>query len=109
MRWMIENINLRCIFYFILFYFVFDTALEKWKSKISFLSPLTLLLKLTVRDVSTRNSTQLLLEYNAFFYKNALTFWIHEYSKLFQFNFPKIYLPNLCIAGRLKLLGDVFF
>ena len=35
MRWMIENINLRCIFYFILFYFVFDTALEKWKSKIS--------------------------------------------------------------------------
>ena len=107
---MIENINLSCIFYFILFYFVYDTTLKKWKGKISlrkFFVPLTLLLMLTVRDVSTRNSTQLLLEYNTFFYKNA--FWSHKYSKLFELNFPKIYLPNLCIAGRLKLLEDVIF
>ena len=32
MWWMIENINVHCIFYFILFYFIFDTAMKKWKS-----------------------------------------------------------------------------
>ena len=40
---------------------------------------------------------------------NALTFWSRKYSKLFQFNFPETYFPNLCIAGRLKLLEDGFF
>ena len=54
---------------------------------------------------------QLCYFYNAtqFFYKNALTFWSHKYSKLFQFNFLETYVPNLCIAGRLKLLEDRFF
>ena len=30
---MIDNINLHCIFYFISFYFIFDTTMEKQKSK----------------------------------------------------------------------------
>ena len=54
------------------------------------------------------NSTSSGIQHN-FFYKNALTFWPHKYSKLFQFNFPETYLPNLCITGRLELLEDGFF
>ena len=58
-----------------------------------------------------QQETQLYYLWNTtnFFQKNALTFLNHKYSKLFQFNFPKTYLSNLCIAGRLKLLGDDFF
>ena len=57
---MIDNINLHCIFYFISFYFIFDTTMEKQKSKKSLrlfitlaclLLKLALLLKLRVSDV----------------------------------------------------------
>ena len=67
MRWMIENINLYCIFYFILF------LKRLWKNALVFCSqPITSLLKLRESDVPTRNSTLLILEYNTIFLdKNA--------------------------------------
>ena len=64
MRWMIEDINLHCIFYFIFYLFL----KRLWKNALVFCSqPLTLLLKLRESDVPTRNSTLLLLEYNTIF------------------------------------------
>ena len=70
MRWMIKNINLRCIF--ILFYFIFDTSMKKCACFL--FSPLTLLLKLRVSYVPTRNWTLLVLEYKTIFLQECLNF-----------------------------------
>ena len=95
--------------FFILFY-IFDTAMKKWKSKndlrLFFVLSLTLLLKSRVSHAPTRNSTLLLLEDNTIFLQECIIFLGGH--KLFQFNFPETYLVNLCVAARLKLLEDGF-
>ena len=106
-----ENITKK--FVYCGFYFCFLVIVKNEKTKknlgLFFILLLNFITPVKGKGCTGRNSTLLLLEYNTIFYKNALTFWSHKYSKHFQFNFPKTYPPNLCIAGRLKLLEDGFF
>ena len=91
MRWMIENINLHCIFYFILLYFL----KRLWKNALVLCSkPLTLLLKLREGDVATRNSAPLLLEYNTIFLtRMPKLFGTTNTLNFSNLSFPKLTFP----------------
>ena len=89
MRWMIENKS--ALYFFILF------LKRLWKNELAFCSHfLTLLLKLRESDVPTRNSTLLLLEYNAIFFLTRMPklFGATNTLNFSNLSFPKLTFPT---------------
>ena len=106
---MIEKINLHCIFYFIylFIYLFFETSMKKCACFL-FSTPIFITQITGKRRTNKKlNSATFGIQHN-FLTRMPQLFGGHKYSKLFQFKFPKTYLPNLCIAGSLKLLEDSF-
>ena len=100
--------NIRKKFVYCGFYFCFLVIVKNEKTKKTcacfFILLLNFITQVKGKGCTGRNSTLLLLEYNSFFTRMPSNFLGHKYSKPFQFNFPKTYLPNLRIVGFFRRL-----